>query len=74
MFQQIVCMREQNQRVRDWLYDIIKGATKLYFIHYSCMVFILLITDLCKSVFSTYPFQKTSFLFFCVAFLSLDLL
>ena len=45
-----------------------KGATKLYFMNYFCVVIFLLITDLYKSAFSTCSFKKTlSFLFvFCV--------
>ena len=31
----------------------VKGATKLYFTHYSCVVIILLNTGLCRSAFST---------------------
>ena len=44
---------------------VIKGAAKLYFMHYSWMVIILFITDLHKSAFSTYSLKKTRLLFFC---------
>ena len=40
----------------------VKGATKLYFMHYSCVVIILFSTGLCKSAFSTYSFGKTKLL------------
>ena len=43
----------------------VKGATKLYFMHYSCVVIILFSTGLCKSAFSTYSFGKTRFSLFC---------
>ena len=46
------------------LYERLKGATILYFMHYLCLVIILFITDLHKPVFSIY-FFKTLF-FFCV--------
>ena len=46
--------------------DEVNGATKLYFMHYSCVVIILLSTSLYKSVFSTYSFCKTRFSSFCV--------
>ena len=41
-----------------------KGATKLYFTHYSCVVIILLITDLYKSAFSIYSLGNQ---FFCLS-------
>ena len=37
---------------------VFKGATKLYFMHYLSVVFILLNTGLWKSAFSTYFFGK----------------
>ena len=42
----------------------IKGAPKLYFMHYSCVVTILLTADLYKSVFSAYTFKKLVFRLF----------
>ena len=39
---------------------IFKGATKLYFTHYSCMVIILFSTGLGKSAFSTYLLENQS--------------
>ena len=42
-----------------------KGATKLYFTHYSCVVIVLFNTGLYKSVFSTYSFGRQVFLSFC---------
>ena len=42
----------------------LKGATKLYFTHYSCVVIILFSTRLYQSVFSTYSFGK---LVFCLS-------
>ena len=50
---------------RDLRHEKVKGAMKLYFMHCSCVVIILLITDLYKSAFSTYSFKKPV-LFFCV--------
>ena len=50
-----------------WLFaQVLKGATKLYFMYYSPVVIILFSTGLYKSVFSTYSFGKTSFSNFCV--------
>ena len=48
--------------------NLFEGATKFYFMHYSCVVIILFITDLYKFTISTYYFEKTSFLFcvFCL--------
>ena len=43
----------------------IKGAAKLYFTHYLCVVIILFNTGLYKSVFSTYLFGKLIVLSFC---------
>ena len=54
------------QSKREKALELVKGATKIYFRHYSCMGIIFFIADLYKSTFSTYPFRKTSFLFFCV--------
>ena len=55
----------------NYVFLAVKGATKFYFMHYSCMVIILLITDLYKSTFSTYSFKKLVFCFsvFCIFFL-----
>ena len=39
----------------------IKGATKSYFTHYSCVVIILFNTGLCRSAFSTIYFGKLVF-------------
>ena len=44
-----------NQGWRHWN---IKGDTKLYFTHYSCVVIILFNTGLCRSAFSTISFRK----------------
>ena len=41
----------------------LKGAMKLYFVHYSRMVMILFRTGLSKSVFSTYYFITLGFCF-----------
>ena len=41
----------------------IKGATKLYFTHYSCVVIILFNTGSYKSAFSTISFGKLVFCF-----------
>ena len=38
-----------------------KGATKVHFTHYSCVVIILFKTDLRKSAFSIYSFGKLVF-------------
>ena len=53
-----------------------KGATKLYFTHYSCAVMILFNNGLCKSVFSTFSLENLFFLsfwVFCVLYLFLTL-
>ena len=39
----------------------VKGATKLYFTHYSCVIIILFNTDLCRSTFSAISFRKLVF-------------
>ena len=44
----------------------VKEATKLYFMHYSCVGSILFNMNLYKSTFSTYSFEKLVFLFFYV--------
>ena len=43
------------------LKSFVKGATKLYFTHQSCVVIILFNKGLCKSVFSTYSFGRLVF-------------
>ena len=43
----------------------LKGASKLYFTHYSCAVFIMFNTGLYRSAFSTYLFEKPVVLSFC---------
>ena len=48
----------------------LKGATKLYFMHYVRVVIILFSTGLCKSALSTYSFGKTRFSSFCVLLLA----
>ena len=45
---------------------LLKGATKFYFTHDSCVVIILFNTGLYKSVFSTYSFGKLVFLSLCL--------
>ena len=45
--------------------ETIKGATKSYFSHHSCVVIVLFNTDLCRSAFSTISFGKL-FFSFCV--------
>ena len=40
-----------------------KGAMKLYFKHYSCVVIVLFNTSLCRSAFSTVSFRKLVFRF-----------
>ena len=42
----------------------LKGATKLYFTHYSCVFIILFNTDLCRIAFSTISFGKLVFRLF----------
>ena len=44
----------------------VKGATKLYFMYYLCVIIILFSMGLYKSAFSTYSFGKTRFSSFCV--------
>ena len=46
--------------------SIFKGATELYFMHYSRVVIILLSTGLYKSAFSTYSFGKARFSSFSI--------
>ena len=50
-----------------------KGATKSYFMLYSCVANILFNTVLCKPVFSAYSFKNKLFVFlsFCFVFLKL---
>ena len=57
----LVCRIEKN---------CFKGAAKLYFMRYLCVVIILLITYLYKSASSTYSFKKLVFCFsvLCVLF------
>ena len=43
----------------------IKGATKLYFMHYSCVVIILFNADLYMSVFPTYSVKNLVFVILC---------
>ena len=45
----------------------VKGATKSYFLHYSCVVIILFNAGFCRSAFSTISVGK---LFFCLSVLS----
>ena len=66
----ISCLKQEN-RIFGWVHgcyllQYIKGATKLYFMYYSCVVIILFSTRLYRSAFSTYAFGKTRFLCFCV--------
>ena len=66
----------QNLNVKDLsdnknFWKNIKGATKSYSTHYSCVVIVLFNTALCRSVFSTVSFGKLLFrlsvlsVFFC---------
>ena len=41
--------------------EYIKGAMKSYLMLYLCVVIIFFNTDLCKSAFSTYSFEKQAF-------------
>ena len=58
----------------------VKGAAELYFTHYSWVAIILFHTDLHKSAFSTYSFEKLLcfflvflvFCFFCLLCLEFD--
>ena len=43
----------------------VKEATKLYFMHYSCVGSILFNMNLYQSAFSTYSFEKLVFFMFC---------
>ena len=52
----------------------IKGATKLYFTHYSCTVIILFNTGLYKSAFSIYSFGKLVFVAFCLLGIEFDVI
>ena len=44
--------------------SFVKGATKLYFTLYSCVVIVLFNTALCRSAFSTVSFRKLVFFVF----------
>ena len=57
----------KGHRFSSHCFSYIKGATKLYFGHYSYVVIILFNTDLYKSAFSTDSFVK---LIFCLFMLS----
>ena len=46
------------QGVQVFIITNIKGAPKLYFMHYSCVVITLFSTGLRKSALSTYSFEK----------------
>ena len=43
------------------LFEQLKGAMKLFFMHCLCVVIILFNKDLYKSAFSTYSFKETTF-------------
>ena len=61
---------ENNQRRKANIYTMtFKRATKLYCMHYSCMVIVLFNTALCMSAFSIVSFRK---LVFRLSVLSLD--
>ena len=47
-----------------------KGATKLFFMHYLCVVIILFFTDLYKSAFCTYFYKKSVFFLYVLCLLS----
>ena len=57
-----------NKEKKTLNYTELKGATKSYFTHYSCVVIVLFNTALCRSVFSTVSFRKLVFLSFCAFF------
>ena len=54
------------ERTTKILLEMPKGAAKLYFMYYSCVVIILFNMGLYKSAFPTYYFVKTRFSSFCV--------
>ena len=54
------------ERTTKILLEMLKGAAKLYFMYYSCVVIILFNMGLYKSAFSTYYFVRTRFSSFCV--------
>ena len=56
-----------------------KGARKLYFINYSCLVNFLFNADLCKPALATYSFENlvfrlSVFCIFCLFSFELDLI
>ena len=51
-----------------------KGATKLYFMPYLCVVIILFKTDLYKSKFPTYSFESLVFILLCSIFFACTVL
>ena len=51
--------------ISTWDHYFLKGAAKLYFVHYSCAVINLFNMGLYKSAFSTDSFGKLVFLSFC---------
>ena len=55
---------KKNAAVKWYVISSVKGATKLYFTHYSCVVIILFNTGLYKSAFSISSFGK---LVFCLS-------
>ena len=57
-----------NKEKKTLNYTELKGATKSYFTHYSCVVIVLFNTALCRSSFSTVSFIKLVFLSFCAFF------
>ena len=50
-----------NWKSEQHLWKEFKGATKLYFTHYSCLVIVLINTASCGSSFSTVSFRKLAF-------------
>ena len=60
----------QNLNVKDLsdnknFWKNIKGVTKSYSTHYSCVVIVLFNTALCRSVFSTVSLENYFFVFLC---------
>ena len=60
---------ESSRILRSSVRRALIGATKSYFLQYSCVAIVLFNKGLCKSAFSTVSFRKLVFLSFCAFFM-----
>ena len=58
------CTHISKRQLLVWKVSFVKGATKLYFTHYSCVIVVLLNTASCRSAFSTVFLENFVFLCF----------